>query len=116
MKEKNELTPKQNLTEQKISSETTESIGTVNLQSLTLAGHKTSNGEDTIICITCDADIPLEQRLNLLAYVFAKAVQGEVLKRVLKWDLANGCIKFMVAGDEYFDHPRGKVTVERMAP
>lgn len=86
----------------------------MNLQSLTQAG--SNDGEDTVIRITCDASLPLENRLNLLAYVFAKAVQGETLKRVIQWDLINGCIQFVVAGNIDWDHPRGKVIVERFSP
>lgn len=88
----------------------------MNLQSLSLADRPTNNGEDTIVRITCDANIPLEQRLNLLAYVFAKAVQGETLKRVIKWDITNGCIQFVLACNDHWDHPRGKVETERLSP
>src|SRR6059058_7011 len=95
------------------------SNGIVNLQSLSLAEHQKSNhckdDDDTLISISCDSTLPLERRLNLLAFVFAKAVQGEILRRVLKWDLTNGCIKFVVAGHSDFDHPRGKVVVERQS-
>lgn len=87
----------------------------MNLQSLTPV--VTSNGnEDTYIRITCDADLPLENRINLLAYVFAKAVQGEVLRRIIKWDLSNGCVQFVIAANHEWDHPRGKVSVERISP
>lgn len=87
----------------------------MNIQSLTLPDKTVPRGEDTYIRITCDASLPLERRLNLLAYVFAKAVQGEVLKRVIQWDLSNGCVQFIVAGNPDWDTPRGKVEVERLS-
>jgi hypothetical protein len=112
--ERKEHTQKKNLTEQKISLNQEGLSGIVNLQSLTAVG--TNGTEDTYIRITCDADLPLENRINLLAYVFAKAVQGEVLRRIIKWDLSNGCVQFVIAANHEWDHPRGKVSVERISP
>ena len=51
---------------------------------------------DTVVTLQCDGTLPLEERMELLSYAFAKAVQGATLRRVTKWDLRNGEIQFIV--------------------
>jgi hypothetical protein len=55
---------------------------------------------DTLVTLTVEpGEHPLEERVHLLGYAFIKAVQGTMLKQVLRYDLIEGCIQFVVAGD-----------------
>ena len=66
---------------------------------------------DTLVQLSTDSDLPLEDRMDLLGYSFAKIVQGAVLRQVTKWDLRNGCIEFIVGGGAATPGPRGHVKV-----
>ena len=74
--------------------------------------NKSQQNQDSLVTLTCDENLPLEERVELMAYAFAKMVQGTVLRTITKWDIANGCVTFIighVAGDIA---PRGKVCAE----
>ena len=45
--------------------------------------------------------------MELLSYAFAKIVQGTVLRQVVKWDLRNGEIKFIVGEGPALTPPHG---------
>ena len=62
--------------------------------------------------LNCDGTLPLERRMELLTYAFAKTVQGAVLRVILKWDMANGCLKFIVGEGAAVPGPRGLVNVK----
>jgi hypothetical protein len=51
---------------------------------------------DTLVTLTCDKSKPLDERMYLLSYAFAKAVQGSVLRQVVLFDLVNGRVQFIV--------------------
>jgi hypothetical protein len=65
---------------------------------------------DTVVTLRCDKSRPLEDRMELLSYAFAKIVQGAVLRQVVKWDLRNGEIKFIVGDGPALPPPHGKYT------
>lgn len=90
------------------------------LQSLksSLRGHKvdemdprTPREGDTLIQLSTSSKIPLEDRMDLLGYSFAKIVQGAILRTIVRWDLKDGCIEFIVGGGPATPGPRGKVEV-----
>jgi len=64
---------------------------------------------DTIVTLRCEKNMALEDRMELLSYAFAKLVQGAVLRQVIKWDLRNGEIKFIVGEGPALPPPRGKM-------
>lgn len=66
---------------------------------------------DTLVTLTCDGTLPLEKRMDLLTYAFAKAIQGAILRVIIKWDIANGCLKFIVGEGANIPGPRGRVEV-----
>jgi hypothetical protein len=66
---------------------------------------------DTLVTLTCDGTLPLERRLELLTYAFAKTIQGAVLRVILRWDIANGCLKFIVGEGAARPGPRGQVEI-----
>lgn len=71
--------------------------------------HSIPRDGDTIVTLRCEKDRPLEERMELLSYAFAKLVQGAVLRQVIKWDLRNGEIKFIVGEGPALPPPRGKM-------
>jgi hypothetical protein len=71
----------------------------------------TPRAGDTLVTLTCDGSLPLEKRMDLLTYAFAKAVQGAVLRVILRWDIANGCLKFIVGEGAARPGPRGQVEI-----
>lgn len=64
---------------------------------------------DTVVTLRCEKDRPLEERMELLSYAFAKLVQGAVLRQVISWDLRNGEIRFIVGEGPALPAPRGKM-------
>lgn len=65
---------------------------------------------DTLVTLTLndgEKDRPVEERMYLLSYAFAKAVQGAVLRQVLTFDLIEGCVRFVVGGGAADPGPRG---------
>lgn len=71
--------------------------------------HSVPREGDTVVTLRCEKDRPLEERMELLSYAFAKLVQGAVLRQVVKWDLRNGEIKFIVGEGPALPPPRGKM-------
>lgn len=73
---------------------------------------------DTFVTLECDSNLSLESRVDLLAFAFAKIVQGSVLRKVVKWDLLGGCVQFIVGGGSMnaWEHnspgPRGLVVAK----
>lgn len=63
---------------------------------------------DTVVTLKCDKTRPLEDRMELLSYAFAKILQGAILRQVVKWDLRNGEIKFIVGEGPALPPPHGK--------
>lgn len=66
---------------------------------------------DTVVTLTVDPSQPFEQRINLLSYAFVKVVQGSCLKQVLRYDLKNGVVRFIVSGP-VCPEPRGHIEAE----
>lgn len=75
-------------------------------------GVPTIHTDDTLVTLSVDPEIKLEERIDLLTYAFAKWVQGATLKRICSWDIANGVIKFIVGDGPYVPGPRGTVCSE----
>ena len=69
--------------------------------------HSIPRNGDTLVTLRCQKDRPLEERMELLSYAFAKLVQGAILRQVVKWDLRNGEIKFIVGEGPALPPPRG---------
>jgi hypothetical protein len=67
---------------------------------------------DTLVTLTCDKTLDLEPRVELLAYAFAKAVQGSILRSVEEWDITNGCIKFVLGHVSAKHVPRGLIELK----
>ena len=68
---------------------------------------------DSHVTIRCaEEDLDLEVRTELLAWAFAKTVQGAKLERIELWDLRNGIIKFIVSGAAAVPEPRGRFMVD----
>lgn len=66
--------------------------------------------DDTQVTLSVDPELKLEERIDLLSYAFAKTVQGATLKKICKWDVANGCVQFIVSGGPYIPGPRGRIS------
>lgn len=71
--------------------------------------HAVPREGDTVVTLRCEKDRSLEERMELLSFAFAKLVQGAVLRQVIKWDLRNGEIKFIVGEGPALPSPRGKM-------
>jgi len=67
---------------------------------------------DTYVQLRCDPEQPLEKRIDLLSYAFAKTVQGAHLKTIMKWDMVEGVIEFVVGGGPNVPGPRGRLVVD----
>src|SRR4051794_19263318 len=67
---------------------------------------------DAILTLETDAEKPLEERQDLLAYAFAKALQGATLRRIVEWNLAGGRVEVIIGGGPAIPGPRGAVRVE----
>lgn len=67
---------------------------------------------DTLVTLSTNTEVPLEDKMDLLGYSFAKIIQGAVLRRIVKWDLKNGRIQFVVGDGPARPGPRGTVIAE----
>lgn len=68
--------------------------------------------EDTVVTLSVPnaSDMELEDRQALLAWAFAKACLGSELRQVLKWDLINGEVVFVIGGGAFdSQNPTGTI-------
>jgi hypothetical protein len=65
--------------------------------------------DETLVTLSCDETLPLETRVELLAYAFAKMVQGSILKKIVEWDITNGRIAFVLSHLGIHKVPVGQV-------
>lgn len=60
-----------------------------------------------LVTLSVDPNLPLERRIELLSYAFAKAVNSDVLQRVVDWDIVHGKVKFVLTPKGFRSMPRG---------
>lgn len=65
---------------------------------------------DTLVTLRCDEDLPLEERVEIMAYAFAKLVQGSILRTVVSWNISEGCIQFVIGHVGVAKPARGTVS------
>lgn len=72
--------------------------------------------KDSLVIVSCDSEIPLEDRINLLSYQFAKEVSASELRRIVHWNVCDGTIAFIVGGGPNPHVPHGETVVEVRTP
>lgn len=66
---------------------------------------------DTYVILETDVE-PLVERMNILGLGFLKAVQGSMLRQVIKADFIGGCLEFIVGGGPSVRGPKGTLTAK----
>lgn len=71
-----------------------------------------SESGGSLVTLRCDDSMPLEDRVDLLSYTFAKTVQGAHLRRIVHWNVCDGMVAFIIDGGPNPHVPRGQVVVD----
>jgi hypothetical protein len=75
-------------------------------------GSGRGNEINTLITLTCNPSMQLEQRLELLTYAFAKVTQGARLEEIVEWRIKDGVIRFILSGGAANPGPRGEINAK----